>query len=254
MKVKADRDEASPYAAMLAAQDVAVRCKVRTMSSDKAAHLNVCAFCSDPVRVVLGPDSPSFFLAAGTWTHCPAYQDARDWWQQDKKSWTRRTICSACTFPFWLEDWSHWGCHSCAHRQHPQKGWASRSPLVRIFFFLTRVLVKKRSIMFQLLRPLLCHQLDLRNGPYWFQFSRFLRVNEQNMFYCPNASFPSPIWKISRNYIRIYTYTVCIFLLLPYYYHYFIRSNEVMIIIILQDRTRTGSLHVGRHSLRGIDG
>lgn len=29
MKVKADRDEASPYAAMLAAQDVAARCKVR---------------------------------------------------------------------------------------------------------------------------------------------------------------------------------------------------------------------------------
>merc|ERR1711988_1459643 len=27
MKVKADRDEASPYAAMLAAQDVATRCK-----------------------------------------------------------------------------------------------------------------------------------------------------------------------------------------------------------------------------------
>lgn len=29
MKVKADRDESSPYAAMLAAQDVAVRIKVR---------------------------------------------------------------------------------------------------------------------------------------------------------------------------------------------------------------------------------
>eukprot|EP00656_Telonema_subtile_P016975 TRINITY_DN18_c0_g1_i3.p2 TRINITY_DN18_c0_g1~~TRINITY_DN18_c0_g1_i3.p2 ORF type:complete len:124 (-),score=25.06 TRINITY_DN18_c0_g1_i3:463-834(-) len=29
MKVKADRDEASPYAAMLAAQDVATRCKVQ---------------------------------------------------------------------------------------------------------------------------------------------------------------------------------------------------------------------------------
>ena len=28
MKVKADRDESSPYAAMLAAQDVAIRCKV----------------------------------------------------------------------------------------------------------------------------------------------------------------------------------------------------------------------------------
>lgn len=31
MKVKADRDEASPYAAMLAAQDVAARCKVRIL-------------------------------------------------------------------------------------------------------------------------------------------------------------------------------------------------------------------------------
>ena len=29
MKVKADRDESSPYAAMLAAQDVAARCKVQ---------------------------------------------------------------------------------------------------------------------------------------------------------------------------------------------------------------------------------
>jgi Ribosomal protein S11 len=28
MKVKADRDESSPYAAMLAAQDVSARCKV----------------------------------------------------------------------------------------------------------------------------------------------------------------------------------------------------------------------------------
>lgn len=33
MKVKADRDEASPYAAMLAAQDVAVRVKVSTVRS-----------------------------------------------------------------------------------------------------------------------------------------------------------------------------------------------------------------------------
>lgn len=33
MKVKADRDESSPYAAMLAAQDVATRCKVRLLES-----------------------------------------------------------------------------------------------------------------------------------------------------------------------------------------------------------------------------
>ena len=33
MKVKADRDEASPYAAMLAAQDVAVICKERGITA-----------------------------------------------------------------------------------------------------------------------------------------------------------------------------------------------------------------------------
>lgn len=33
MKVKADRDESSPYAAMLAAQDVAVKCKVRRLGA-----------------------------------------------------------------------------------------------------------------------------------------------------------------------------------------------------------------------------
>nr|Q9XEK6.1 RecName: Full=Small ribosomal subunit protein uS11; AltName: Full=40S ribosomal protein S14 [Syntrichia ruralis]AAD23964.1 ribosomal protein S14 [Syntrichia ruralis] len=38
MKVKADRDEASPYAAMLAAQDVAQRCKELGIT---ALHINV---------------------------------------------------------------------------------------------------------------------------------------------------------------------------------------------------------------------
>merc|ERR1719455_29065 len=38
MKVKADRDESSPYAAMLAAQDVAERCKTLGIS---ALHINL---------------------------------------------------------------------------------------------------------------------------------------------------------------------------------------------------------------------
>jgi small subunit ribosomal protein S14e len=38
MKVKADRDESSPYAAMLAAQDVATRCKVGSRGSSRAAE------------------------------------------------------------------------------------------------------------------------------------------------------------------------------------------------------------------------
>jgi small subunit ribosomal protein S14e len=45
MKVKADRDEASPYAAMLAAQDVAVRCKVRSQCCD--CEWMCFAFCGD---------------------------------------------------------------------------------------------------------------------------------------------------------------------------------------------------------------
>merc|ERR1711977_798618 len=36
MKVKADRDESSPYAAMLAAQDVAVRCKERGIGGQRS--------------------------------------------------------------------------------------------------------------------------------------------------------------------------------------------------------------------------
>lgn len=38
MKVKADRDEASPYAAMLAAQDVAAKCKVRAQLEGKRSR------------------------------------------------------------------------------------------------------------------------------------------------------------------------------------------------------------------------
>ena len=39
MKVKADRDESSPYAAMLAAQDVAQRCKVCKLFQDPCFFL-----------------------------------------------------------------------------------------------------------------------------------------------------------------------------------------------------------------------
>ena len=45
MKVKADRDEASPYAAMLAAQDVAARCKVHN-----TRFTTLAAFSSHPLQ------------------------------------------------------------------------------------------------------------------------------------------------------------------------------------------------------------
>jgi len=49
MKVKADRDESSPYAAMLAAQDVAARCKVSgihisTVILFASDHVNFCDY------------------------------------------------------------------------------------------------------------------------------------------------------------------------------------------------------------------
>lgn len=48
MKVKADRDESSPYAAMLAAQDVSQRCKVQT------TYLIICfkGFCKEKDKLV----------------------------------------------------------------------------------------------------------------------------------------------------------------------------------------------------------
>ena len=42
MKVKADRDEASPYAAMLAAQDVAERCKVLGKYTNLVQYIDPC--------------------------------------------------------------------------------------------------------------------------------------------------------------------------------------------------------------------
>jgi small subunit ribosomal protein S14e len=47
MKVKADRDESSPYAAMLAAQDVALKCKARAHRAPNSLAWLRCArvFC-----------------------------------------------------------------------------------------------------------------------------------------------------------------------------------------------------------------
>jgi len=56
MKVKADRDESSPYAAMLAAQDVAQRCKVSALRAGDASG-GGCA-------------------SAAWWPFCPAEQCA----------------------------------------------------------------------------------------------------------------------------------------------------------------------------------
>eukprot|EP00466_Bigelowiella_natans_P008077 jgi/Bigna1/92476/estExt_fgenesh1_pm.C_260014 len=59
MKVKADRDESSPYAAMLAAQDVAVMCKNRGIN---ALHIKLRAVGGNKTKTA-GPGAQSALRA-----------------------------------------------------------------------------------------------------------------------------------------------------------------------------------------------
>lgn len=66
MKVKADRDESSPYAAMLAAQDVAQRCKELGIT---ALHIKLRATGGNRYIGGAGPQH--------SWRMCPALNHAR---------------------------------------------------------------------------------------------------------------------------------------------------------------------------------
>ena len=75
MKVKADRDESSPYAAMLAAQDVAARCKELGIN---ALHIKIRATGGKSARFsyryILNADIS--FIGNGTKTPGPGAQSA----------------------------------------------------------------------------------------------------------------------------------------------------------------------------------
>jgi small subunit ribosomal protein S14e len=76
MKVKADRDESSPYAAMLAAQDVAARCKELGIN---ALHIKIRATGGeDHMNSSIGKDENAdiFLLGNGTKTPGPGAQSA----------------------------------------------------------------------------------------------------------------------------------------------------------------------------------
>lgn len=82
MKVKADRDESSPYAAMLAAQDVATRCKVIGF---------ICIFFTRfgfPISefYLLGDYHYRLlivFSGTGVGNNCSSYQASCNWRKQD---------------------------------------------------------------------------------------------------------------------------------------------------------------------------
>ena len=77
MKVKADRDESSPYAAMLAAQDVAARCKELGIN---ALHIKIRATGGTDTHVLHSSsdkyDADHLHLGNGTKTPGPGAQSA----------------------------------------------------------------------------------------------------------------------------------------------------------------------------------
>ena len=87
MKVKADRDESSPYAAMLAAQDVATRCKELGIN---ALHIKIRATGGRKTLCHYGSTERALMIICRQWN-----QDPRP----------RCPVCSSCPRSFRNEDW-----------------------------------------------------------------------------------------------------------------------------------------------------
>jgi hypothetical protein len=92
MKVKADRDESSPYAAMLAAQDVAVRCKEVGIT---ALHIKIRA---------TGGKYHDRFLRLYLKFRMLIFSCDRQWYEDP---WPWRSICSQGFGSFRNEDWKN---------------------------------------------------------------------------------------------------------------------------------------------------
>lgn len=120
MKVKADRDESSPYAAMLAAQDVAARCKELGIN---ALHIRI--------RATGGKN----FTVAYTWFDiCGGlYSTCRER-NQDPRS--RCSIGSPRSCSLRHEDWSDRRCDSYAIRFDPSQRRSERSSSMSVHFVL----------------------------------------------------------------------------------------------------------------------
>ena len=88
MKVKADRDESSPYAAMLAAQDVAAKCKVWV----ERCLLFCCIFCMSDGRLMGAVKSYACPFHPGTRNHWTSHLVAGDMWQQNQDTGAGRPI------------------------------------------------------------------------------------------------------------------------------------------------------------------
>lgn len=110
MKVKADRDESSPYAAMLAAQDVAARCKELGIN---ALHIKI--------RATGG----KFHLQRDI-----GYLIDRKNRERHKDPGAWRTVRSARSGTGWYEDWKDRRCDADTFGFNQKKGRSSRSSFV----------------------------------------------------------------------------------------------------------------------------
>jgi len=141
MKVKADRDESSPYAAMLAAQDVATRCKASIGARPPASQLcrpvsgaTQLAFAADAARPAsilrtTGLSHLSCF-AAGAGHHGSAHPSACHRRQQDEDSGPRRTVSSAGACARGHQDRADRGRDADPHRLHQAEGRSPRKAVV----------------------------------------------------------------------------------------------------------------------------
>ncbi|XP_038903510.1 40S ribosomal protein S14-2-like isoform X1 [Benincasa hispida] len=125
MKVKADRDESSPYAAMLAAQDVSQRCKELGIT---ALHIKLRATGGNKTKTP-GPGAQSALRALA-------------------RSGMRIGRMGTYSYFQYLQEWLDFqGCNSDPYRQHSKKGWQERKKTVihshlqnRRVLFTTRLL------------------------------------------------------------------------------------------------------------------
>lgn len=101
MKVKADRDESSPYAAMLAAQDVAVRCKVgQCLPSTLQVLLPRHYFALWHAHL----QRTSAMTGARHWGS--THQTEGYWRKQDKDSRSRSSVSTSGPCPSGHQDWT----------------------------------------------------------------------------------------------------------------------------------------------------
>jgi hypothetical protein len=109
MKVKADRDESSPYAAMLAAQDVG------------AYIIQSSTWWNGRLTMLSCPLQGTRYLR-------PPRQDPSNWWKRHQDPRSRCSVCSprscSCRYAYW----SYRGCHPHPVRFHKEEGWSPWSP------------------------------------------------------------------------------------------------------------------------------